>query len=75
MQVVSDTTGEILYTIRAPSNRFQPPVFAPGKYTVKVARDRPARPFAVFNGLTATKDKASAGTRQVRFEWISMSKN
>ena len=34
VQVVSDDTGEILYTIRAPSNRFQPGVFAPGKYTV-----------------------------------------
>ena len=74
VQVVSEATGEILYTIRAPANRFQPPVFAPGKYTVKVARDRPDRAY-VFPGLTATRDKAAAGTQHVRFEWISLSKN
>ncbi len=40
VQVIYEQTGEILYTIRATSNRFKPPVYAPGKYTVKVGKDR-----------------------------------
>jgi hypothetical protein len=73
VQVVSDDTGEILYTIRAPSNRFQPGVFAPGKYTVKFGVDGPEK--TVFTGLSATKEKSAAGIRKVRIEWILLSKD
>jgi hypothetical protein len=65
VQVVADDTGEILYTIRVPRNRFQPAVFALGRYSLKVGRDRPER--TEFTGLEAAKDKALAGTRNVRF--------
>ena len=35
VQMVEEKTGEILYTVRTPGARWQPPVFAPGKYTVR----------------------------------------
>lgn len=41
VQVVHDSTGEILYTIRAPEPGFRPPVYAKGTYTVKLGFDRP----------------------------------
>ena len=36
VQVVSEATGEIVYTLRTPSRRFRPFVFAEGRYTVIV---------------------------------------
>lgn len=66
VQIVSDATGEILYTIRTPADRFQPPVFANGKYTMKVGRDQPER--IGFTSLEAEKDKSAAGTRNIRFQ-------
>lgn len=41
VQVIAEATGEMLYTLRARSNRFQPPVFAEGAYTVKIGKDKP----------------------------------
>lgn len=41
VQVIAEKTGEVLYTLRVRGARFQPPVFAPGEYTVSVGRDRP----------------------------------
>jgi hypothetical protein len=41
VQVVSEKTGELLYTRRVHGGHFQPPVFAPGEYTIRVGRDRP----------------------------------
>jgi hypothetical protein len=41
IQVINQEGGEILYTVRAASNRFRPPVYAEGKYTVKIGKDRP----------------------------------
>jgi hypothetical protein len=63
VQVIEDSSGEVLYTIRIAGTRFQPPVFAPGKYTVKVGRDRPDG--AVFSGLEASEVKPKT-TRSVR---------
>ncbi len=40
VQVIQEGTNEILYTVRAPAG-FEPPVYAPGRYTVKVGKDRP----------------------------------
>jgi hypothetical protein len=40
VQVIEETSGDILYTIRVAGGRFQPRVYKPGKYTVKVGRDR-----------------------------------
>jgi hypothetical protein len=41
VQVIAETTGEILYTVRAVRDTFTPRVYAPGKYTVKAGKDRP----------------------------------
>jgi hypothetical protein len=41
IQVINQEDGEILYTVRATGNRFRPPVYAEGKYTVKIGTDRP----------------------------------
>jgi hypothetical protein len=41
VQVVDESTGETLYTVRTPSNRFRPPVYSNGPFTLKVGRDRP----------------------------------
>ncbi len=41
VQVVRNDTGETLYTIRAGQSPFAPPVYAQGKYTVRVGADRP----------------------------------
>jgi len=40
VQVTQEATGEVLYTVRAASNRFKPPVYAAGKYTVRIGADR-----------------------------------
>lgn len=40
IQVIATATGEILYTVRATSNHFKPPVYADGKYQVKVGKDK-----------------------------------
>ena len=41
IQVTEEATGGILYTVRATSNRFKPPVYTVGKHTVKVGADKP----------------------------------
>ena len=63
VQVIEERTGEILYTIRVPTSRFQPPVFAAGAYTVKVGRDRPDG--ATLTGILG-KPKAEAGRREIK---------
>jgi hypothetical protein len=51
LQVTDDQSGEVLYTIRLAGPRFRPPVFAAGKYTVRLGANRPDGPS--FPGLTA----------------------
>ena len=63
VQVVNDSTGEILYTVRAQSNRFQPPVYGEGKYSILVGADRPDG--AKLTGL-APAEKEKAGTRRLQ---------
>jgi hypothetical protein len=41
VQVIEKATGEILYTVRATSNRFKPPVYSKGEHTVKVGKEKP----------------------------------
>jgi hypothetical protein len=37
VQVIDEKDGEVVYTLRIAGRRFQPKVFAPGRYTVKVS--------------------------------------
>jgi hypothetical protein len=53
----------VLYTIRVAGQRFQPRVYAPGKYTIKVGADRPDGP--ALTGVVAA-EKAAAGQRTVK---------
>lgn len=41
VQVIEQSTGEIVSTVRVPGARYRPPVFAAGKHTIKVGRDKP----------------------------------
>ena len=50
VQVVEEATGEILYTARIDSNRFRPPVYAGGTYTLNVGKQKPDS--KSFRGLT-----------------------
>ena len=62
VQVIEEATGEILYTVRVPGDRFQPRVYAAGKYTVKIGREKPTA--KTFTGLEAG-EKASTGQRTI----------
>ena len=41
IQVAHSDSGEVLYTVRAMTNRFRPPVYAAGNYDVRIGRDLP----------------------------------
>lgn len=41
VQVLAEATGEVLYALRVQGERFQPPVFAMGDYTVQIGTERP----------------------------------
>ncbi len=59
IQVKNEQGGEILYTVRAASQRFRPPVYVDGTYTVKIGRDRPDLKTAT--GLKPVLGEAKAG--------------
>jgi 3',5'-cyclic AMP phosphodiesterase CpdA len=63
VKVTDAKSGEVLYVVRVPGPTFQPPVFAPGSYTVTVGRDRPNGPR--FENLEAG-EKAAVGRRKVK---------
>lgn len=63
VQVIDESSGEILYTVRAGSNQFQPYVFSQGAFTVKIGRDKPDA--AALTGLKAST-REDAGTRSVK---------
>ncbi|MCA9218047.1 MAG: hypothetical protein KDB27_33480 [Planctomycetales bacterium] len=41
VQVIDETTDEVLYTVRSSTNRFRPRVYSDSTFTVKVGSDRP----------------------------------
>jgi hypothetical protein len=63
VQVVAEDAGDPVYTLRVTGNRFQPGVFAPGSYTIKIGRDRPDGP--TLQAL-ASVEKSAAGQRTVK---------
>jgi hypothetical protein len=64
VKVIEEKSGEVLYAVRVTGPTFQPPVFAAGKYTVAVGRDKPDG--MKLKGIEATADKAAAGSRKVK---------
>ncbi len=63
IQVIDEASGEILYTVRARSARFQPPVYSHGPFTVKVGKDRPDG--STVKGVRAAA-KGAAGSRTIK---------
>jgi hypothetical protein len=64
VQVVSDVTGEILYSRRVRGGRIQPPVYSAGSFSVKAGLDRPDT--LVLAQLRASADRNAAGRRVIR---------
>lgn len=62
VQVLDEKSGEILYTTRVVGNRFQPPVFSAGSFTVKAGRNRPDGP--KLAGLSG-KERSAAGQQSI----------
>ncbi|HZB25917.1 MAG TPA: hypothetical protein VE379_07285, partial [Vicinamibacterales bacterium] len=56
--------GEVVYCVRVPARRFQPPVYALGTFTLRIGKDRPDGPS--LNGLQAFAERRAAGRRVVR---------
>ena len=52
VQVLDEANGEIVYTVRIAGQSWRPPVFAPGRYTVRVS-DPEARRERVVKGVVA----------------------
>jgi hypothetical protein len=63
VQVIAEATGEILYTVRLPGPRYQPPVFALGNYTIKIGRDRPDGPMLEH---VPSQPQSPAGQRAIK---------
>jgi alkaline phosphatase D len=63
VQIVDEANGEIVYTFRMAGQRWRPPVFAPGMYTIKVS-DPERRKETVLHGITA--DAGGHSTLDVR---------
>jgi hypothetical protein len=61
VQVIEKASGEILYTVRATSNRFKPPIYNAGQHTVKVGKDKPN--MSEIAGLIPVAEGASAELR------------
>jgi hypothetical protein len=58
IQVIETASGEVLYTVRATSNRFEPPVYSAGEHTVKIGKDKPNG--STIEGLMPVAAGASA---------------
>ncbi len=58
IQVVHEPSKEILYTVRADSNRFKPPIYSEGPHTINVGKDKPN--LSRFEGVVKVSDGASA---------------
>ena len=54
VQIISESSGEILYTVRAKEGKFQPKVYTAGKYTIKVGSDKPDG--QTIEGIVASPD-------------------
>ncbi len=63
VQVIEESTGDVLYTVRVQGTRFQPRVYSAGKYTVKIGSDKPDT--QTLAALEAGP-KAEAGKRVVK---------
>ncbi|QDT01005.1 hypothetical protein [Adhaeretor mobilis] len=64
IQVIDQSTGESVYTLRAPADEFQPYVFHSGKYTLRVGEGEDIKE---FSDLEATEEPGNE-VLEVKFE-------
>lgn len=65
VKVIRESDGEVLYTVRVNGNRFRPPVYEPGKYTIKIGNDRPDQ--TTMTGI-ASGPQSDARTQRVKLK-------
>ncbi|MEP3482536.1 MAG: hypothetical protein ABJZ55_25060 [Fuerstiella sp.] len=58
IQVIDEASSEILYTVRATSSRFKPPVYSKGTFTVKIGSDKPDQ--KTFTNVSQVADGQNA---------------
>jgi hypothetical protein len=63
VQVIYESTGEIVYTVRIQGNRFRPKVFKDGTYTVKIG-DQPDN-MKIYTGLVAQEEEEEEEEEEV----------
>ena len=59
VQIVEETTGEVVYTLRVKGNAVRPKVFAPGKYTIHIGEPGTAR-YKSLCGVEAVAESNNA---------------
>ena len=59
VQVIEEKTGELIYALRLNDVSWQPHVFAPGKYTVKISEPETSRQKEIKGLEAATNNKLS----------------
>lgn len=67
VQVVSEETQKIVYTLRIKGNSFQPKVFKAGKYEIRVGEPG-SKNLKIFMGMKATASAEESGTMEIEFE-------
>jgi len=65
IQIIDDTDGQMLYTLRIPGQSFQPWTFKQGTYTIKVGELGTSK-VQTLKDIQATKDKPTKPVK-VRF--------
>jgi hypothetical protein len=65
VEVIAETTGELVYSLRVNQQVFRPDVFEDGKYLIKVTDDQSGK-YMVFNHLTP--DTHQLATLKVDFD-------
>ena len=62
-QVLEESSGKLLYSLRSQGQHFQPWVFAAGNYTLRIGEHPDS--MKTLSGLKATKNKSEAGSINV----------
>ena len=66
VQVIDESNNEILYTVRAKENNYQPKVFKPGRYTVRVGEPATGQ-VKTLSGLAVGKETTGQKAVAVTF--------
>jgi hypothetical protein len=61
VQIIDETGGEVVYTLRIRGSRFRPKVFREGQYTIRVGQPDEDQ-FKTFRGVSATVDNREVMT-------------